>query len=671
MGSKRENDPKSNSDRQRNGAPRGLSRRLLNLSPPFALTDSQNEACRNDSFAYLNALNSFDLQAVMMYDANAKLPSGLLSGNMNQYGDIDLCLQSGGQYCLAYMDIKLTDHEYHTLSKVHSLVHAHFAFRSTFHDPGHRVPRFSHLHWAVCVPRSCSPKDVESSLESVADDLSAGTGLKTSVMVVPEMCQVSKPFSIPTSTIFVGSLFLILLGTILLATCFEIFLWTGNTTNFWVEILMAFSLKKNSKKLFSLEPSSDDISSLHGIRCFNAVMLYLSHKSMALFFNPYINRTQMTEALGKPWTVIARAASLYTDPFIMMSGLLTTYTIGKRFIKTNSIDVPKEIASRVMRLVPTMAGLILFCTFILPHLGSGPQWPLVVNHHAELCKQYWWRNILFIHNYFGFKNMCLTHTHHIGIDTQLFLVSPLLIFLVYKWPRQGLLTLLSIGIISTILRFYTVYIRQLNLYVYFGNPVAQMFNTADYSYILPTHRATVYVMGIALGYFLQQLGRDVKLKKAHLTLGWLVSLLLLYFSLVHPSKMGDRSYVYDRMDAANYSAFAPIAWCLFFSWLIFISHTGNGSFLTELASWRGFQITSRLSYTFYLTQFPVFFFNVGRTRHSDYYTMQFLVDIKETIAVIIASILLTLCIEMPFQNIRTVLIKKPKSVNVKIENKVK
>lgn len=39
-----------------------------------------------------------------------------------------------------------------------------------------------------------------------------------------------------------------------------------------------------------------------------------------------------------------------------------------------------------------------------------------------------------------------------------------------------------------------------------------MFDTADYSYILPTHRLTVYVMGIALGYGLHHWGRDFKLK---------------------------------------------------------------------------------------------------------------------------------------------------------------
>ncbi|XP_073983636.1 nose resistant to fluoxetine protein 6-like isoform X2 [Rhodnius prolixus] len=595
-----------------------------------------------------------------MYDATAKIPSGLLNGNINQFGDFNLCLNADGQYCLAYIDIKLAETDYHALVTAHTLMHSHHAFKSTLDDPGHRVPRFSSVHWAVCVPKSCTPKDVEKSIVNVAESLSAGTGLKANVKVVPEMCQIASDGRLPNSTLFVGALFLLLLGTIVLATAYEFFTNVQQPST-GTELLLAFSLVKNGKKLFSVSVPEDDISSLHGIRCLNAIMLYVAHKSMALFFNPYTNRTIMTETLGRPWTVVARAASLYTDPFIMMSGLLTSYSLGKQYLQTKSINVPKEVTSRILRLIPTLGGLILFCTFILPHLGSGPQWPLVVNHHAELCKQYWWRNILFIHNYFGFKNMCLTHTHHIGIDTQLFLVSPILIYLIYKWPKQGFFTLLTISILSTILRFYTVYVRQLNLYVYFGNSVAQMFNTADYSYILPTHRATVYIMGIILGYILRQWGRNVNLKKGHLTLGWFIALCMLYQSLVQPSKMGDRAYVYDRIDAANYSAFAPITWCIFFSWVIFTSHTGNGGFLSQMASWKGFQITTRLSYTFYLTQFPVFFFNVGRVRHSDYYHFQMLLDVKETLAVVIASIVLTLAIEMPFQNLRTLLFKKQKT----------
>lgn len=39
-----------------------------------------------------------------------------------------------------------------------------------------------------------------------------------------------------------------------------------------------------------------------------------------------------------------------------------------------------------------------------------------------------------------------------------------------------------------------------------------MYDTADFSYILPTHRLTVYIMGILLGYCLRYVGRNYQLK---------------------------------------------------------------------------------------------------------------------------------------------------------------
>lgn len=63
-------------------------------------------------------------------------------------------------------------------------------------------------------------------------------------------------------------------------------------------VIQAFSLKRNLKKLVSMERPDGDIGSLHGVRALNALMLIVAHKSMALFFNPYANRTEMSE-VGK------------------------------------------------------------------------------------------------------------------------------------------------------------------------------------------------------------------------------------------------------------------------------------------------------------------------------------------------------------------------------------
>lgn len=234
------------------------------------------------------------------------------------------------------------------------------------------------------------------------------------------------------------------------------------------ELFTSFSLIRNTRALFSLSRSSGDIKTAHAIRFFNAVMLVLSHKCMAIFFDPYSNRTMMTDFLGKPWTVLARAASLYTDPFLMLSGMLTAYSLIGKLKRNGRFNLAREYAGRYLRIMPPLAFLIIFCTFILPLLGNGPQWNLVVTHHAGICKQHWWRNLLFIHNWFGFSNMCLTHTHHVGIDTELFAVAPFLILVLWKWPKKGMKLIIGLATLSTIARYYVTYTYDLSNYVFFG-----------------------------------------------------------------------------------------------------------------------------------------------------------------------------------------------------------
>lgn len=228
---------------------------------------------------------------------------------------------------------------------------------------------------------------------------------------------------------------------------------------------------------------------------------------MAVHFMPYFNRTEAVEVLeyltrilrvkfhcaiafqyfGKPISLLGRAASLYTDPFIMISGLLTSYSLIGKLDKTGKINIFQEYVSRLYRIVPTFAALIgeyysfdkgrewtngkfnsAFCTFILPWLSDGPMWNLVVTHHSDICKKYWWRNMLFIHNYFGFKDMCLTHTHHLGIDTELFFISPFMIYGLWKWPLKGSICLTLLAVLSTIARYYVTYEMQLSNFVHFG-----------------------------------------------------------------------------------------------------------------------------------------------------------------------------------------------------------
>ncbi|XP_064556313.1 nose resistant to fluoxetine protein 6 isoform X3 [Drosophila montana] len=613
-----------------------------------------------------------------MHDASGKLNSGILNGNINQPGDFDQCMgiqqahddvtggnnnddkQANsplrGQYCLAYAQPVLP-HKSKRLQTFFKLLQSHGPFKSEFNDPGHRVPRYSLINWGICVPSGCTHRDVEYSVAEYLRNQTAATGISFNVRVEPQMCQVRDAQPWDRNTTWAVRFFVLVVCLAVLSTVYDRSTKTQPKQNDWCT---AFSLDKNLRWLFSTRSSPGDIEAVHGIRFLNAMMLIFSHKSMAMFFNPYNNRTAMSESLGQPWTVIGRAASLYTDPFLLFSGMLTSYSLFGRLMKQQPIRLKNEYISRLMRIVPPLAALILFCTYVLPLWGSGPQWNLVVGHHADICKQHWWRNLLFIHNYFGFSEMCLTHTHHLGIDTELFAVAPLFILILWRWPRRGLLALLLLCTVGTAARYYTTIVNQLSNYIYFGTNIQRLFRTADYMYSFPPHRSTVYIMGILLGYALRKY-QGAQLSPVQLRLGWLAATVCVLASLLGPAPMGDINYVYNSTHAAIYAAFAPIAWCLFFSWIVFVSHNGYKNKLTRLFSWRGFQVSTKLSYAIYLTQFPVFFYNVGRRRHIHHYYnfISVILDTNEFISIFLASVALTVLFDAPFQNLKKLLIKRP------------
>jgi hypothetical protein len=70
--------------------------------------------------------------------------------------------------------------------------------------------------------------------------------------------------------------------------------------------------------------------------------------------------------------------------------------------------------------MPPIAVIILFSTYIFPLLGSGPQWNTVVTPIKKLCRKNWWKTLLLIQNFYGFENICITHTHYVRFDCWVF-----------------------------------------------------------------------------------------------------------------------------------------------------------------------------------------------------------------------------------------------------------
>lgn len=80
-----------------------------------------------------------------MYDSSAKLPSGILRGNVNQLGDFDQCLSVAtqedpsivGKYCLASVDVEATalnNTGTNTLARAVHLAQSYGFIKSSYRD---------------------------------------------------------------------------------------------------------------------------------------------------------------------------------------------------------------------------------------------------------------------------------------------------------------------------------------------------------------------------------------------------------------------------------------------------------------------------------------------------------------------------------------------------------
>jgi hypothetical protein len=57
----------------------------------------------------------------------------------------------------------------------------------------------------------------------------------------------------------------------------------------------------------------------------------------------------LLQDMGHPWTSFARSVSIHTDPFLMISGLLTSYYIYKQLERTKQLDIRRGYVSKIMR----------------------------------------------------------------------------------------------------------------------------------------------------------------------------------------------------------------------------------------------------------------------------------------------------------------------------------
>ncbi|XP_072034489.1 O-acyltransferase like protein-like [Amphiura filiformis] len=373
-------------------------------------------------------------------------------------------------------------------------------------------------------------------------------------------------------------------------------------------MLMCFSVIHNFGKIFDISKQKGTLSALNGIRVISMFWIILGHTWQFLGTYRADNPLYMyTQLLPKFWAQTVLHAVFGVDTFFLLSGLLLAYLTLKALKKGDGkINWGLFIFHRFYRITPLYM-LILGVWSTLPaHLADGPTVQWIFHGARDTCRRLWWTNFLYINNLHPFPGdlggQCMGWSWYLANDMQFFIISPIILYLLYKNRKIGFAVIGGILLISTCATIGISYHYGLNIGFNqkpFNNNTAD-HPTADHLYGKPYHRIPPYLIGIIVGYFLFKLeGKKFDIPRLAAGGMWLLaagSALGLVYGLYNTTQ----GYIVPQGTTIFYYAVNTIAWGVAIGWVAFACIKGYGGPVNTILSWPIWTPLARLTFAAYL-----------------------------------------------------------------------
>ncbi|CAL1300535.1 unnamed protein product [Larinioides sclopetarius] len=378
--------------------------------------------------------------------------------------------------------------------------------------------------------------------------------------------------------------------------------WMKNCKPF----LRCFSVLRNGKKLFSTVSNENHRSCLDGIRAIGFILVVLGH--IFEFYVVFMKNDE--EGLLESLNINAFAKGiLAVDAFFVLSGFLNGYSVSCQYDENNGkISWLSYPLRRFIKMTPTQLIVLGFYTTLFSYLGSGPLWP---NYDTNpVCKENWIWNLLYLNNFLPHEQQCMVINWNLACIMQMHIISPLFLIPLIRRPKIGY-TLTIIAILSSCLASFVLIIQNnlinnIKLVVTDSPALVELLNQLwpyfDIVHSKPYTRLGSYLVGIVLGCYIsnRKLSNIKECSQVTLSSGWIISILLLWFSSVANTHIQGPDY-----EIAASTSIKHLFYACSLSWIIFVCVTGQGGILNEFLSCKFFKILSRLSYSAYLIQILV------------------------------------------------------------------
>lgn len=207
-------------------------------------------------------------------------------------------------------------------------------------------------------------------------------------------------------------------------------------------------MKNSLFKLFNRPSFHNPI--IDGVRALGLIMVLFGH--LLHFHSPLF--TSVKEAgLVSSFGELFRA-DLAVDAFFVISGFLIGSILLKEYKKNSSLSFKNFYLRRFLRLAPVyFVSIILGVIFY--HLikdGAGEK-------AGEIEKMIgnFWTNLLYVNNFIPIQEQFMGWCWSLAVEEQFYILVPIFIVLVFKKVRNKVRFFMFLLILSSLIRFWTVY----------------------------------------------------------------------------------------------------------------------------------------------------------------------------------------------------------------------
>ncbi|XP_054159959.1 nose resistant to fluoxetine protein 6-like [Oppia nitens] len=630
-----------------------IDRRLRLTIDGFILSLNLSHECQQSLYRIADGIQNNQLWAFQFFDASGKLAAGLTQGVITSFGDYDQCLQikspdsNGnrhtiyGKYCLVkpyidYPNFKVLEkflkfsfltNESNVMTKKEMMNNLNlfkllFAYNLV-------AKRFYFYHYGLCMPSTCSANDLTNALQKIVPGVPLEVGPTCDVISEPVDWNVYQMIMLIISLTFI---FLVITSTFIqiiyknLIVCND--KHQSSTANYTVfhQLLSYFSLIEANKRLVSR--FRERLAIADGL-----MFVYVLWITTALSYGSIVNVGFVGyKKIHNSYLINIMKDSKYfwmksmfpRDSIFLLSGLIISYDYFGDKNEKLCLTICQYIRFAVekwYRFTVRMVSPMLVLN-ILSLIGDGPNWHSGDDIWVNICRDKWWKNLLFINNFENsIMNTCNPLSWLLSAIFQLQLIAPIFMIPYKVMPRYGYITSLLIFTFGCFATIAPKVIQGLRLIPY---EISEIYTIADTKYCLfrfmlyTDQFVSIFIIGLTTGYILRHEKSLLDLlyhknKYISHSIGF-ICLTTSVLGVVWSERFKDINQIPNKLNLDIWFVFGKILWTFGNIWLIGYCFTNTNGYIIRLLKTLPFRVITRLTYTTYFLSYPVIMYRILTTR---------------------------------------------------------